>query len=107
MRQKVENEDYKYTVSEVAEKLDISPHRIYYMQEKGLIPKKRKFGQILLSENDFQKIRKRVSLMDSMETIKEYCRRKKISRNAFNYRRSRGRIVTVKIGGRVFVREGE
>jgi hypothetical protein len=95
------------TVDEVAKKMNVVPQKIYYLVYNNLIAWKKMFNRYVIPLTEVAKIEDFSLVKKSLLSPKQYCEKNNIKRSLFNYRRMCGYIKTVKIGGRIFVKENQ
>lgn len=96
-----------YTIQEAAKKLGVPEQKIYYEIYVGRIKPEIIANRKVLMDDDIKKLRGQIARSKHLLTPKEYCRRHKMSRSKFDYRKSTGKIKTIKIAGKVFVQGGK
>ena len=93
------------TVQEASKRTGITEAVLYYEMSKGRLAFQEMVGRRVIMEDELDRFVQKARQKEILTTPTEYCKKNKISRSTFNYRKLAGKIDTVKIDGRVFVRE--
>jgi len=92
-----------FSMNEVAQRLGVPVHRVYYDEMKGHLRTVTVAGRKVVTEDEVSRYRRNKSIGITMQTPGQYCRKNSMSRSKFDYWRRTGKIRVVKIGGRVYV----
>jgi len=92
-----------YTIQEAAKRLGITEQKIYYEIERGRLACQEIAGRMVLLEEGFKALKKRLVQQGMLMTPAQYCKKHGMSRSKFDYRKQAGYIKTIKLGGKVFV----
>lgn len=97
------------TVIEVAKKLKIPVHKVYDEIRAGRVKAKKKGRRIYISEAEFEKFKQAEKRKAKLTPLREYLKSVKLSVSQYYRRRYLGCEIDgiVKIGGRLYVKEGD
>ena len=93
-----------YTIKNISQILKVSTGKIYYEILSSNVPSTKVNKKIVIPETGLNFLRKKFLSKQMLMTINQYCKQHHIGRDAFNYRRKTGRIKTIQIDGRIFVK---
>lgn len=95
-----------YTIQEASKKLGVTEQKLYYEIEAGRLKFNVVANRKVIMADDFTQLKKKFLYQRILLTPKQYCQKHNMSRSKFDYRRATGRIETVKVNGKIFVKEG-